>query len=113
MANTFNNAQVQLTTNTMTDIYTAPTGTGNVSIVLSTIVANYTSSAPASITVAKTDNSNTVQSYLAYTIPIPQNTSLEVIPQKVVLKAGEKLRAQASLANYFYVTLSALEVTTP
>jgi tryptophanase len=113
MANTFNNAQVQLTSTALTDVYTAPTGTGNVSIVLSTIAANYTGSAPASITIVKADNSNTLQSYIAYTIPIPQNTSLECIPNKVVLKAGEKIRAQASVANYFYVTVSALEITTP
>lgn len=111
MPNTFNNAKVQLTTTNATDVYTAPSGTGNVAIVLSAIAANYNGNASADFTLAITDGSNAVLSYLAYTIPVPNDTSLEVIPNKVVLKAGEKLRATASSANYFYVTASVLEIT--
>lgn len=111
MANTFNNAKVQLTTTTATDIYTAPSGTGNVAIVLSTLAANYNGSNSADITLSITDGSNNVLSYIASTIPVPNDTTLELIPNKVVLKAGEKLRATASSANYFYITASVLEIT--
>lgn len=113
MATTFNNAKVQLTTTNVTDVYTAPSGTGNVAVVMSCIAANYNGGASADFTLSITDGSNTLLSYLGYTIPVPNDTALEMIPNKVVLKAGEKLRATASSANYFYVTASVLEVTNP
>lgn len=112
MANTFNNAQLAATT-VMTDIYQAPTGAGNVSIVLSCVAANINGTASADFTLAKTDSSNNIQSYIAYTIPVPNDTSLECIPNKVVLKAGEKLRALASANVYIQATASVLEVTNP
>lgn len=113
MANTFNNGKVQLTTTSITDVYQAPTGAGNVAVVLSALAANYNGSASADITLSLTDSSNNLLSYIGYTIPVPADTTLELIPNRVVLKAGEKLRATASSANYFYITVSTLEVTTP
>jgi hypothetical protein len=110
MANTFNNAQVQLSTTNVTDVYQAPTGTGAVSVVLSIMAANVNGNASADVSIIKTDSANTEQSRLAHTIPVPNDTTLEVVAQKVVLKAGEKLRAQASAANYLHVTVSALEI---
>jgi hypothetical protein len=109
--NTFNNAQVQLSTTSVTDVYQAPTSTGAVSVVLSVLCANVNGTASADVTIVKTDSSNTVQSYLAYTIPVPADTSLEVVANKIVLKSGEKLRAQASASNYLNVTISALNIT--
>lgn len=111
MANTFNNAQVSLSTTNVTDVYQAPTTAGNVAIVLSIMVANVDGSAAADISIIKTDSSNTEQSRLAHTIPVPADTSLEVVANKLVLKAGEKIRAQASAASDLVVTLSALEIT--
>lgn len=111
MANTFNNAQVALSTTSVTDVYQCPTTAGNVAIVLSIMCANVNGTASADISIIKTNSSNTEQSRLAHTIPVPADTSLEVVANKVVLKAGEKLRAQASVANYINVTISALEIT--
>jgi hypothetical protein len=111
MPNTFNNAQVSLTTTNVTDLYQAPASTGNVAIVLSIMVSNVDGTASADISIIKTDSSNTEQSRLAHTIPVPSDTSLEVVANKLVLKAGEKLRAQASAANDLVVTVSALEIT--
>lgn len=111
MANTFNNAQVALTTTNVTDVYQAPTTAGNVAIVLSILCANVNGSASADVSIIKTNSANTEQSRLAHTIPVPNDTSLEVVANKIVLKAGEKLRAQASAANYINVTISALEIT--
>lgn len=111
MATTFNNAQVQLTGTTEVDVYQAPATAGNTSVIMSIMVANYNGTASADITISKTNSSNTLQSYLAYTIPVPNDTSLEVVANRIVLKAGEKIRATASTANYFYVTVSALENT--
>ena len=110
MANTFNNASVKLTTTSITDIYQAPTSSGNVGIVLSIIAANVNGTSSADITLTKTDSSDTAQSIIAFTIPIPSDTSMEMIPNKLVLKAGEKIRATASSANYIDITLSVLEI---
>jgi hypothetical protein len=111
MANTFNNAQASLTTTDVTNVYQAPTASGAVAIVLSIMVSNVDGTNACDISIIKTDSSNTEQSRLAHTIPVPADTSLEVVANKVVLKAGEKLRAQASAANDLVVTISALEIT--
>lgn len=111
MANTFNNAQVALSTTSVTDVYQAPTSSGNVSIVLSIMVANVDGTNSADISIIKTNSSDTEQSRLAHTIPVPADTSLEVIANKLVLKAGEKIRAQASASSDLVVTVSALEIT--
>lgn len=111
MANTFNNAQAVLSTTSITDVYQAPATAGNVAIVLSVLCANVNGTASADISIIKTTSGNSEQSRLAHTIPIPSDTSLEVVANKIVLKAGEKLRAQASVANYINVTISALEIT--
>jgi hypothetical protein len=112
MANTFNSTQLAVTTVT-TDLYQAPTGTGNVSVVMSCIAANVNGGASADFTLIKTDSANTVQSHIVFTVPVPADTSLECIPNKVVLKAGEKLRASASANVYIQATASVLEITNP
>jgi hypothetical protein len=111
MPNTFNNAQASLTSTSVTDVYQAPSSSGAVAIVLSIMVSNVDGVNAADISIIKTDSSNTEQSRLAHTIPVPSDTSLEVVANKLVLKAGEKLRAQASAANDLVVTVSALEIT--
>lgn len=111
MANTFNNAQVILSTTNVTDVYQAPSTAGNVAIVLSIMASNVDGVNSCDISIIKTNSSNTEQSRLAHTIPVPADTSLEIVANKLVLKAGEKIRAQASAANDIHVTLSALEIT--
>lgn len=110
MANTFKSTQTTLTTSTG-DIYQASTATGAVSIVLSVLVANIDGTNSADVTIQKTDSVNTSQSYIAYTIPVIADSSLEVIPNKLVLMSGEKLRGQASAASDLDVTVSVLEIT--
>ena len=111
MANTFNNSTVNSVTTTMTDMYQAPSATGAVSIVLSVMAANVTGTASADFTLAVTDSSNTILSYILFTVAIPADTTLECVSNKVVLKAGQKLRALASISGYLNVTVSCLEIT--
>lgn len=111
MANTFNNASVNLSTTTITDVYQAPVSAGAVSIVLSTLIANVNGTASSNINLVVTDSSNTVLSQILYLVPVPQNTTLEAVTNKIVLKSGQKLRATASVANYISITLSCLEIT--
>ncbi len=112
MAETFNNASVKLTTTNATDLYQAPTSAAtDRAIVLSCLVANVDGSSSAEITIALTDGSNTVLSTLASTIAVPPDASIEIIPNKVVMKQSQKLRATAGAANDLELTVSALEIT--
>ena len=112
MAETFNNASVKLTTTNATDLYQAPTGAAaDRAIVLSCLVANVDGSSSVEITIALTDGSNTVLSTLASTIAVPPDASIEIIPNKVVMKQSQKLRATATAANDIDVTVSVLEIT--
>jgi len=112
MAETFNNASVKLTSTNATDLYQAPTSAAtDRAIVLSCLVANVDGSSPVEITIALTDGSNTVLSTLASTIIVPADASIEIIPNKVVMKQSQKLRATANVANDVEITVSALEIT--
>lgn len=112
MAETFNNASVKLTTTNATDLYQAPTGAAtDRAIVLSCLVANVDGTSNVDITITLTDGSDAVQSTLASTIAVPADASLEVIPNKVIMKQSQKLRATASAANDVEVTVSVLEIT--
>jgi antitoxin component of RelBE/YafQ-DinJ toxin-antitoxin module len=112
MAETFNRASVALTTTSITDVYQAPSSNAaNRAIVLGCLVANVDGAVPADVTVTITDASNVVIARIANTIAVPADASIELIINKLVLKAGEKLRATASAANDLEVTVSALEIT--
>jgi hypothetical protein len=111
MSETFNNASVKLTTTNATDLYQAPTGSStDRAIVLSCLVANVDGTNPVDVTITLTDGSGNVQSTLASTILIPNDASFEAIPNKIVMKQSQKLRATASVAGGLEVTVSALEI---
>jgi hypothetical protein len=107
--NTFKSTSTALTTSTA-DIYQAPASAGNVGVVLSIMVANVNGTASADLTIAKTDSSNNIAGYLAYTVPVPNDASLEVVANKVVLMAGQKIRGLASANSYLQATVSVLEI---
>lgn len=111
MPTAFNNAQVSLTTTATTDVYQCPSTAGNTAVVMSIMVANVNGTSSADITISKTDSSNTLQSHLIFTVPVPADTSLECVANRIVLKAGEKIRATASSANFFHITASVVENT--
>jgi len=111
MAETFNNASVKLTSTNATDLYQAPNSSGNRAIVLSCLVANVDGTNNAEISVWIADSSNNYLSYLAKTIVVPADASIEIIPNKVVLTQGQKLRAQPNDVNDLDVTISVLEIT--
>ena len=111
MAETFNNSSTKLTTANSTELYQAPNSSGNKAIVLSCLVANVDGTNNAEITLWIANSSDTQLSILASTIPVPADSSVELIPNKVVLTHGQKLRAQAGTANDLDVTVSVLEIT--
>ncbi len=111
MAETFDNASVRLTTANETDVYQAPTGSGDVAIVLSCMVANVDGTNACKADIRITDSSNTLQSFLCKDLSVPAGASVEVIVNKVVLTQSQKIRAEAETANDLDVTVSALEIT--
>lgn len=112
MAETFNRASVALSTSSITDVYQAPNvAAADRAIVLSCLVANVDGINNAAVTIDITNSSNTAIAKIANTVTVPADASLEVIPNKLVLKQGEKLRATASAGGDLEVTVSALEIT--
>jgi hypothetical protein len=111
MSNTFNNATVKLASTSITDIYQAPnTADAERAVVMSILVANVDGTNSADITITVADSSDTELSKLAHTIPVPADTSLEIVPNKIVLKRGQKIRATASAADDLHVTVSVMEI---
>ena len=111
MAETFNRASAALTTS-FAQIYAAPTSTGDVSVVLSVLVANVDGTNGADVDLCIYDGATALTGgKLANTLQVPAKASVELIANKVVLKAGESLYAKASAAGDLEVTVSALEIT--
>lgn len=112
MAETFNRASTLLTTNTITDVYTAPAGNVNDrAVILGCVLANVDGAADTVVNLDITNAGFTKLSSLASGLPVPSGSSVEFIANKLVLKQGEKLRVTASNANSIDATVSALEIT--
>ena len=112
MAETFNRASAALTTTSITDVYQAPNvANSDRAVVLSCLVANVDGTNAADITLTITDSTDTAIAKIANTIQVPADSTLEAIPNKLILKRGEKIRATASAASDLEVTVSALEIT--
>jgi hypothetical protein len=113
MATAFNNAQLELGTTSTQTLYTAPTNGGSTAtaVIMSILVANTSGSVSADITVVKQSSGSTEQARVAHIIPVPPNTSLELVPNRLVMKNGEILVASADGAGILSVILSAMEIT--
>lgn len=101
---TFKSATVNLTTSAQ-QIYSAT----NASIVLSMMVSNLTTATTAAVTITKHSNAGTEQTKLVYAVPVPYATTLECVPNKIVLEAGQSIKALSSANSTLDITLSAME----
>ena len=111
MAETFNRASAALTTS-FAQVYAAPTNSGDVSVVLSVLVSNVDTSSATDVSVSIYSGGSAVAGgTLAKEITVPSKASMELIANKLILKAGESLHAKASAASDLEVTISALEIT--
>ena len=124
MAERFETQSTKLSSaNSVTDIYALANtdSSDDRSVVLSVMAANTdgTSAVDVSLFVTATGSTSTTVAtvegeatsfYLAKTITIPADASLEFIANKVVLDHGQKLRAYASAAGDCEITVSALEI---
>ena len=88
MANNFDDAQVAISNNSLTDVVTA----SNKSLVIAGTMSN-TCSSTINVTLKKYDNGTTTAFTILNTIPLPSGSSLEI--PKIVLNTSDKIQAQS------------------
>ena len=88
MANNFDDAQVAISNNSLTDVVTA----SNKSLVIAGAMSN-TGSSTINVTLKKYDNGTTTAFTILNTIPLPSGSSLEI--PKIVLNTSDKIQAQS------------------
>jgi len=106
MANSFVNKKVDLTTTSVTTIYTVPTAT--TAVIKSILVSEDTGNADT-ITVSLTNTSSAVFS-LFKTKAISANATVELLTAPLVVEESEIIKVTAATANRLHVVLSALEI---
>ena len=109
MGNTYTNAKKDLTTNSETILYTAPSLT--TSIVKSIIVSEDSGNADT-ITLTITDAESSPATFSLFkTKSISANNTTELLSAPLVLKAGEILKVTAATGNRLHVIASILEIS--
>jgi TctA family transporter len=106
MANSFVNKKVDLTTTSVTTIYTVPTAT---TAVIKSILVSEDSGNADTITVSLTNTSSAVFS-LFKTKAIGANATVELLTAPLVVEESEIIKVTAATADRLHVVLSALEI---
>ena len=106
MANTFVNKKADLTTTSVTTLYTVPSATTGV---IKSILVSEDSGNADTITVTITDTSDNVFS-LFKTKSISANATTELLTGPLVLEESEVLKVTAATANRLHVVDSILEI---
>jgi len=107
MANNYKNAKLDLTSTSVTTLYTAPNAT--TSIVKSILVSEDSGNADT-ITVTITNASAAVFS-LFKVKAVGANTTVELLTAPLVVEEGEILKVNAATANRLHVVASILEIS--
>ena len=109
MPNVYTNAKKDLTSTSVTTLYTAPALT--VSIVKSILVSEDSGNADT-ITVTITDAESSPSTFSLFkTKAISANATLELLTAPLVLQTGEILKVTAATADRLHVVASILEVS--
>ena len=106
MANSFRNKKVDLTSTSVTTLYTVPSATTGV---IKSILVSEDSGNADTITVTITDTSDAVFS-LFKTKTISANATTELLTGPLVLEESEVLKVTAATANRLHVVASVLEI---
>ena len=106
LANAFVNKKVDLTSTSVTTLYTVPSAT---TAVIKSILVSEDSGNADTITVTITDTDDAVFS-LFKTKSISANGTSELLSQPLVAKESEVIKVTAATANRLHVVLSALEI---
>ena len=105
MANRYKNSKLDLTTTSVTTLYTVPSNSR--AIVKSILVSNDTGSA-STITVTLTDAATTVFSLFKVSA-VAANTSIQLLTEPLVMEESEILKVTAADADRLHVVASILE----
>ena len=106
MANSFVNKKVDLTSTSITTLYTVPSAT---TAVIKSILVSEDSGNSDTITVSLTDTSSAIFS-LFKTKTISANATVELLTAPLVVEESEIIKVTAATANRLHVVLSALEI---
>ena len=106
MANTYTNAKVDLTSTSVTTLYTCATGT---TAIFKSILVSEDSGNADTITVTLTSGSDVFS--LFKTKSISANATAELLTAHLVVTAGEIIKVTAATANRLHVVASVLELT--
>jgi len=106
MANSFKNKKIDLTSTSVTTLYTVPSATTGV---IKSILVSEDSGNADTITVTITDTSDAVFS-LFKTKSISANATTELLTGPLVLEESEVLKVTAATANRLHVVASVLEI---
>ena len=109
MANVFKNAYKDATTS-LTDLIGA-LDSNHEAIVLMLRATNVDGTNDATVDVRVVDSDGSNDAYIAYTMTVPADTSLDVLgTSKLVLEAGDKIQVKASVASDIEFFASYLEI---
>ena len=106
MANSFRNKKVDLTSTSVTTLYTVPSAATGV---IKSILVSEDSGNADTITITITDTSDAVFS-LFKTKSISANATTELLTGPLVLEESEVLKVTAATANRLHVVASVLEI---
>ena len=106
MANNYKNAKLDLTSTSVTTLYTCPTAT---TAIFKSILVSEDSGNADTITVTITDTDSAVFS-LFKTKAISANATSELLTAPLVAEESEIIKVTAATANRLHVVLSALEI---
>lgn len=109
MAESYKSVNADLGTTADTSIYQCPAST--TAVVLLCQIANVDGANAVDIYVDYYDSSTTTAKALAHTISVPADTSLNPIGGKLVLEAGDQIRAWAGAASDAEIVVSVVEIT--
>ena len=107
MANDYKNAKLDLTTTSVTTLYTAPAAK---TAIFKSILVSEDSGNADTVTVTITDASAAIFS-LFKVKAVAANTAVELLSQPLVVETGEILKFTAATANRLHVVASYLEVS--
>ena len=106
MANTFKNAKVDLSSTSITTLYTCPAST---TAILKSILVSEDSGNADTITLTLTSGSDVFSLYKVKAVSA--NATVELLSAPLVVDASEILKVTAATANRLHVVASLLEVT--
>jgi hypothetical protein len=86
------------------------TSSSDSTIILSILTVNTDGSNPADVTLQQLNSSSAIEAYIAFSIPVPNNSNLDLISNKYILPSGKALEVLASASGKLDLTVSYVEV---